>query len=257
MSWWNAKYLFRRQLVLTNEFEDVLEGHCVTVPVDMLGYYDAGKTREDYADVEVIHSNGAATPTYTVLAREVDDEYVRFFLEGNLDEGDSNDEYFLYFGNWNLTNAPTRPTYAENLWTVTRRYDDYRIMYTRPGDHWVDGVASSKDAVASIITYGERIKLSSEVGLDKGIMEVSVDGGDWEEVDLFNVESSTTIVYTKYDLTEGQHLFQMRATGRKFPGSSSAEVNVQAVSYLTPIDSTVGSEEIYNVEWASVMSGAT
>lgn len=257
MSWWNQHYLFRRGLTICNNNEDVESGHSIQWDFDFLGQYDSGKLREDYEDVEVVYNTDASTPSYVVLSREVSDDNVRFFLPTYLDKGDCIEgQIYIYFGNWDLNDQDDRPEYEEDLWTSIKEPDDINVAYTRPEEYWSDGRASNKNAVATITFYGSKLRINSIKDLDQGIMQVSIDGSDWEEVDLFNATTSEEVVYSVTNLSEGKHKLQIKAAGKSSPMASSNEINFSSIEYLTPVDIENGGEEIFNVDWASVVSGA-
>jgi hypothetical protein len=257
MAWWNSGYKFRRILDISNIYENVETGHYITAPISASFLYERGKTREDYEDVEVIYTNNAATPTYTVLAREITEDGINFYLNDDFDKDDtSSDSYYIYYGNRDLSGAPTRPDFEENLWSVIRSYDDPNFAYTRPGEHWNDGLSSSFGAIATIRTYGERLRLKASIGGNRGIVEISIDDADWEDIDLYSVTTENDYVFSTTSLANGKHRVRFRVTGRANPGSIGVIVGLVQVEYTTPITIEDGGEEIYDFDWASVMSGA-
>lgn len=257
MTWWNSSYKFRRLLSVSSEFEDVDEDHYVSAPFIAEVWYDRGKAREDFEDIEVVHEADDGTPTQTVLAREITDESINFYLHEPLEKGEEVEErYWIYYGNRELDAAPDRPEFDEDLWSTVRPYSDINFSFTRPGDHWEDGISNTPGAVATIRTYGKYLRVKSYTDINRGILEISIDGEDWEDIDLFSVTSGEDYVYETDELDEGRHRVRLRVSGRANPGSTGTKVNIVQVEYQAPVTVEDMGEEIYNFDWSSLMGGA-
>ena len=256
VAWWNSSYHFRRELILTNAYEDVFAGHAIQWDFDFTNQYNYGKTRVDFEDVEIIHDDGGQVPTFTVLSREITDTYVRFQLIDNIAKGTSSaGHYFVYFGNWDLDSQPDRPEYVEDLWSVSKASNSINLSYTRPGEYWRSGFASNPKAVATMYFFGERVRVESYTGPTYGIAEISVDGQNWVVVDMYNPLGSIQPVFEATNLTSTEHKLRLKPAGRKNPVSLSEEINFVSIDYLTPIIVTDKGEEVKNVDWASVVTG--
>ena len=112
------------------------------------------------------------------------------------------------------------------------------------------------NAVATVRTYGPYLRVKSEKSTSNGIMEISIDGGAWADIDLYESNTHQEYVYTSTILSAGQHRVQFRVSGRKNPSSSGDNVSLVQIEYRTPVTVTDLGEEIYDFNWASVMSGA-
>jgi hypothetical protein len=260
-SWWKADYLYRRPITVIAPGEPVPQGHFVETILPRV-ISDNHKIREDFEDIEVIEAVGAEL---AVLAREVEqldngDILVRFLLQEDLESNQIlAGRYYIYYGNPELTNFETRPIILDgiNLWPVTFHVpgNSSPMTFTRPGEHWIEGVSSERYARASVFLYATDLRIHSEKAIDRGIMQVRVDDGDWQDVDLYSFEAETVPVHIFSDLSPALHEFQMRVSGRSADISLGEEINIQTVDYVKAVQAIEQGEQVLGIFWVTNFGG--
>lgn len=234
--WWNPNWIYRRYLSFTAPPTGILAGHPMRVEMSK-ALLKASKIRSDFKDIRVVQLNDVVPKTWTELDRTVTDAGTHYDVRFELQEDVAADtteagRYYIYYGNKNLTGASLPDPYAWSSYPLEVNYNHPGITYTRLGEHWIDGVSSTRNARGSFRFWGERIRLYSAKGPDQGILEVRVDSDDWQDADLFNYQlSSGEIVYEIDNLADTKHILHFRVSGRKNPSSTSTECNVEKVAY--------------------------
>ncbi len=83
--------------------------------------------------------------------------------------------------------------------------------------------AEERNAELRFKFTGTAVGIFNAAGPDSGIIEYSVDGGEWRERDLFTKWSAglylPRAVILESELSDGSHTLMLRTTGRKNPGS--------------------------------------
>lgn len=130
-----------------------------------------------------------------------------------------------------------------------------RINYTRPGEHWRHGVSNVDNARATVLLYAHHFRIMSEVGRDKAIMEVQVDGSEWEDVDLYSDIEEIRPVYEKYDLSADLHEVRVRVSGRSRESSIGDEVNIHSFEYFKSAQALDTGEEVIALFWKTSLGG--
>lgn len=278
MTWWQGDYVYRRKLSLFSPV-DVPAGHGAHAVFSKV-LSDNGKVRGDLEDIEVIYvdPDGVESPIYREVSEDDYGIYVSFNLQELLESGqDTVDKYYLYYGNLNLSNQVTRPSGDITAWALTTDMRDTEgfgeggfgegefgdtssvvtgpISYTRPGEHWKDGVSSHALARASLVSFVSDFRIVSEKDFDKSIMEVQVDGEDWSEVDLFARQNSIEPVFEELGLDASLHEIRIRVSGRKNVSALGDEVNIVRIEYNRPISIVDIGEEVDDLVWSSSVGG--
>lgn len=255
MAWWHNDYLYRRKISIQAPPEDVPSGHPVTVVVGKVISTNS-KVREDLQDLEVVY-NDIDKLYREVVTLESGDFEISFNLQEDIAaSATSLGKYYVYYGNPDLANAEALLTGSITQWPVSLLHSDDKIAYTRPGEHWEEGISVEEGARITFRIWGTRFRLISEVGPDKAIMEVQIDGGDWEDVDLFSPTAAEEAVYEKDGLsTAFEHEIRIRVSGRRNESSLGDEVNLKRVEYYKAIVNTDQGEEVTTLPWASITGG--
>lgn len=259
--WLQDEYIYRRKIQLYSEV-DVPAGHPVRVQFKM-DLFESGKVRSDFEDMEIVYLTDDATPVNVVLYREVEqdgnDIFVTFNLYDDLVAKETIDSrYYLYHGNLGLISPPSREgLYVIEEWPITTDYDDGLIAYTRPGEHWVDGKSSEPNSRATFLFYGTQLRILSDIGFYGAIMEVQIDNGDWEQVDLFSrIEETDQEVYRTEDLDNTvRHEIRVRVPGESNPSSLGDEVNIKSIEYRKSVVTADLGEELNSLTWSSFVGG--
>lgn len=190
-----------------------------------------------------------------VAAIEVETDQLVFSLPQPLLAGVEDRSYFLYYGNPDLTEQESRPAASPPEWPITSSHDEGSITYTRPGEHWVAGEATTVHARANLRFFGSKVRIISKVKPQGGVMEVQLDGQDWQSVDLFSPVEQTEAVFVVEDLSHELHELRIRVSAEKNPLSRGDEVNVERVEYAIPIEVLDQGEEVADLVWASFTGG--
>lgn len=243
--------------------------------LDELDYEDADFETTDDTELiqmhrEVTHDENGIHVTFQIQAPMEPHEILE-------------NKYRIYYGNPTLKNQLSRlspilmsgtlfpnsdlyMTDTINPWPEGVDYDNTgvgggygRISYTRPGEHWKDGVSSTPLARASLLIYATAFRVVSAVGPDKAIMEVQVDNGEWQEVDLFRPEEEAeefASVYEEFDLSPNWiHEIRVRVLGRANTSATGDEVNIKGIEYVKPVQATDDGEEVNEDSWSSYVGG--
>lgn len=259
MTWWNAKYPYRRNLTVTSIGSDAPVDHPVTLIEPLASLVTAGKMRADFGDAEILHF---ASPTWTVIGRSATPSGSDISFEFKLFSSATadliqEDQYFLYYGNKALSATPARPSYTTTSWPVSATPLSPGVSYTRPGDHWIDGVSSTKNSVATFTFSGSKVRWIARTG-DYGIANVSIDGSTPIQVDLFSATPVNSVaVYTSPTLFAGDHTLTIMPVGRRNPSSLTATINIVRFEYLKNVVCLDLGEEIDgSITWGSSTGGA-
>lgn len=248
VEWWSRRFPFRRRVLVEAPDEPLPERHPIDVDLSLAVMLDQGKTRTDFADVEVAYFDGAQWQWLSRAVTELEDVMqVRFLLWEEIQSGGVG-EYCIYYGAPSSTGLG-RPVWADNLWPIVVSHDAGRIGFTRPTEHWRDGVSDVRGAKATLEFVGVAARVMSRVGPDRGIAEVQIDEGLWEDVDLFAPAAADTEVFAAYDLEPGPHKLRVRVTGRANPNATGSEVNVVQMAYVTQLLVVPQPEEIDADQW--------
>jgi len=283
MAWWNESYFYRRHVSITAPPEPVPSSHIVTCVLDRV-LLDNNKVRSDFEDIEVIYENaeGDSLQLYRLVDMEEDEIHVTFQVIEDLDADEAvTGRYKIYYGNPDLINTEQRlqpllpsetlfpdetlyPADAINPWPVgvgatdTSGEGGYgHLTYTRPGEHWQEGVSSTRYARASLLIYATAFRIVSTVNREQAIMEVQIDGGDWQDVDLYSEEE---IEYQSVFEADGLdpdviHEVRIRVSGRSNIASLGDTINLRGIEYVKPVKANDAGEEVNEVEWSSYVGG--
>ena len=260
--WWNANYPYRRVLGLLAATTGLAEGHPVTVDIPR-SLFVQGKVRGDLEDIEVVFLESTDPPSWELLSRDisVNGNFYRitFPLPQDMDADEVwQPRLYVYYGNPYLVSTETRPTYSDASWFNTGAYDDSSVSYTNPGVDWDAGTAYRTHAKATFTFWGPRARVLANTGTDQGIMEVSVDGGEWEEVDLYSdPDVDDAVVFTTDELSNyDRHKIRLRVSGKKNPSSLTTQINIAGFewdNHATAID--IEEEQYAKLLWSGFNKG--
>lgn len=275
MAWWNTSYLFRKELVLTTIASDSSpESSIVEIDLNISFNISKGTIRSDTEDIELVHETADASPSYTVLGRDVTQttnvvgdvgDVWRIRFETNAAIPDTGKVY-MYYGNSDLSNQPSRPAYTYRSRPITTSFDDLSVSYTRPEEHWVDGVSFTPNAVATFAFYGPSVEVVFESGTDKGIADIeafanAVDiplGMVWDTYNPF--VSETSAVATLADslaLSSLRHEIQITVLGESNPSSLDEVVKILRFEHSGDVTASIGLEELVIEDWVTYTGGGS
>lgn len=266
MIWWSSSHIYRRKLALAASYVHIEEGYPATaiLPSTMISN---GKVRGDFEDIEVI---------YLKQVENVPDEYIRLPREiTQLEDGsiqvifptqsrielltNVDELYRVYYGDLDLlAGLAVRDVFDPPLdhWPTKVDHNDGPITYTRPGEHWQEGISSTRGARATFMGYTSQLRLISVTGTDKGVLEVQIDGSDWQLIDLFSDIEEEKVIFEAVDLDPITiHEVRMRVSGERNPKSSSDQVNIARVEYAKPVIVEDVGEEANDIGWSSATGG--
>jgi hypothetical protein len=251
MSWWNDTYVYRRRLRLTSISGPVPVDHPVTATLSISDFYDAGKTRVDYEDIEVVYD---ASDNPVVLGRLIDGDTseITFNLADSLEQATPQEDiYYVYYGNPSLVDQPARPDFEENSWPYSAAFDSFDVAYTRPGEHWIDGLTEIRGATTTLQFSGSAVRVIATVGPDRGIVEIQVDDDAWVAEDSFATEESDEVIFTAEDLEYGVHKIRVRFTGESSPLATGNSFQLAAFEYAKAVTVEDLGEDINIENWES------
>lgn len=255
LPWFNTAYLFRRQIELSSP-DGAPIGHTVGFP---LVFTD--KERPDLEDIEIIyvHPNGSTSPLGHLISLPATPGTmdIEFPLFAPLAPGIVDSNYFVYHGNFHLTDIPLRPTYVPSTWPISVGFDDLGISYTRPGEHWEKGVSAIKNAVATYVFYAASVQLVSTTGPDQGIIISQMDQSPKIRIDLYSPFTTAGVVVYEWDgLDDSNHVLALQTSGLKNPGSSRFTINIVGFNLTKFITVKDDGEEISDqLSWTSSLGG--
>lgn len=271
MTWWDSTYLYKRDVTIAisrshhnTDYGDETAfkaGHPVLIEIPYSDALDSGRIRSDFEDVEIIYMSDDATPTVIQLGRTVtvdtenDVLKVRFALYTDITDV-STKNYFVYYGNPDATQQASRPAISFDDWPLVVNHDSPYIAYSRPREHWVNGVSETTDARASLTFYGSDLRIIAHKGNSYGIMEVQIDEGPITEVDLYSLTEGESEVYVINDLDISTHKLRIRVSGRKNPVSLSTKVKVSRIEYIRLYNVDVSIETTAStIKWDKSVGG--
>lgn len=260
--WWDKNYTYRRIV----EVQPNDEGFEIDHPFQSFIARWAiiqNKVRPDAADVEVLRLISFVPEVWEVVPSKVTvfDDYVLVEWPGQTEipaNTTTRDTYYIYYGNQGLIDQPDQAEYEPIEWPVSLQYDDPRITFTRPGEHWQAHVGSGEGAKATLKFYGSRVRILANTGPAWGQALVQIDDGDWETVDLHSpTELEDQEVYYKDGLSStSNHYIRIMRSGFKAPMSTGFDINFKYIQYLRHnIVTDIMEEADESLMWGSAIGG--
>lgn len=263
-NWWNTSYLFRRAITV-----DPISG---TIPADHpIGFtlaknitIDLRKMRNDYADVVVAYWSGTEWFNLPTNVTAVDENVeIRFLPELDIDTV-LVDSFFVYYGNATLLDAPAVNHFVDTDWPLSVAHDGVGLSYTRPNEHWINGVSTTDGAVASFMAEASQIRWRSTTDVQSAIAEVRIDNGIWIEVNLYTPDSIVNVpIQTFTDLVPSNdaspvttHLVQVRLTGRADARSVGRKVTIDGFDWVKYMAVVPQIEDVKVIPWTSLIVGS-
>jgi hypothetical protein len=238
--WWNSAYSCRRNITIEATPDGLPIYHPVTafVPRDI---FTNGKLQADQRDLEVLYLVSEVPDVWRQIPRTIErvSNYyrVRFLLQEALGADELTSKYFIFYSNPfkttdYLMGNPYSSSISELDWPLEVTFSSRAVSYTRPGEHWNNGYSEIANAKATFQFYGPQVAVYMAKGPKYGIVEVQVDSGPWERVDLFSsTEVDSSLVYTGTQLGDGIHECRLRVLGQKNSSSSSIAVQLKSFKY--------------------------
>lgn len=258
--WWNNNYAFRNLITITPNYETIPSTHHVEFSFDKSYMDQSVKCLSDYSDIIVVYQNNEYIyPVPTNVEYDENFVYVSFLPEQDIETVNAN--YYVYYGNLKQSNLYAKETFPDLDWPLTSSYQERAISYVRPGDLWIDGTSSTAGASASITLPIKAVRIFCNKSKDSGILQVSIDGGEWVSYDLFNPTDVTSGVFSTTSLepsvdedgnTDYYHRINMRISQEKNPASSGHKVSFYRVDYKLDFDVSISTEEVYDYGWSIV-----
>lgn len=140
-------------------------------------------------------------------------------------------------------------------WPVVISNTADRISYTRPGEHWQGGSSNTDNARATVLLYARHVRIMSDTGRNRGIMEVQIDGAEWEDVDLYSDIPGVASVFEAYDLSDDLHELRVRVAGRSNESATETTVNIAALEYFKSLRPTDAGEDVVGLFWKTSFGG--
>jgi len=174
--------------------------------------------------------------------------------DGELDGGEPDTEFVE--GDEVEGGDPWVSVELKDVWPIRIQHDDNLITYTRPGEHWKGGVSTRPLARATIQIYCTKFRILSEVGPDRGIMEVQINDGEWDEVDLYSPDPEIRPVFEVWNMDPLKlHEVRVRVAESTNTLSVGLNVNIVAVEYSKPVILSDVGEQVSDLIWSSFVGG--
>lgn len=258
--WYNSSYGFRRRLLIIPPATQPIEGGFpITIVVQNEEWQALNKIRIDDQDIQVVYIDPdiAATPIQVAIphklvypTNEEKDVYVVFnaeepIMDAMMATPSINMDYYMYYGNPALLNHQFL-SYTESDYVIMLTPDDYNfsLTFSRPTEHWIDGISSKVNARFALSFFGINARLKMKKGPDRGIMELKLDDEAPIYIDTFASVESEEIVYTTDALDPGEHVIRCRVTGDKNAASQSYALEFISFEYSIFVEAIEGPEEI-------------
>lgn len=276
--WWDGKYLYRRSLSVAAPIEGCPMHHPVTFVLPAAVKHNNKTILETYDDIEIVYQDidESETPFTTPIERDVidyeDQTYITFETQEHLEAGSSSQRYYLYYGNPNASgdvsreriegqaadiasDIPYLPSWAH--WPLSVDFDDPRIAYTRPGEHWNEGYTSNPAARATFKYPFSRARIISESDRDMGILRSRVNIEPWQEHDLYSPQPNLVSVVEYEGLPEGRlNELLIASTGRSRYENTGADINVKKVQFSHALQVNDLGEQVNELAWSSFVGRA-
>jgi hypothetical protein len=270
MTWWNASYVFRKEIVLsTIASSSTPASSFVELITDLTPNITNGTVRSDTEDIEIVHETADATPSYTVVGRQitlasdtptVDSWEIQF--EAPVEIPDTGKVY-MYYGNPDLNNQPSRPSYTLDRNPLVVNFNDPQISFTRPEEHWIDGVSFTPNSVATFAFFGTSVNTVFESGPNRGkvlieaFLELGIEQNTTldtynETIDIGTVGNS---VSANVDSEGVRHEVKITVLGEKNVSSSSESIKILYFEYSGDAVGSLGLEETELEDWVTYTGG--
>jgi len=269
MAWWNNSYLFRRELFLTT-FSDSSPAYTYfdIRPSDfnVTKLKSNNSLRSDEEDLEVIYESADATPSYTVIGRSVStysggNGGVAFY---NPIATPYTGKFYIYYGNSDLDNQPTRPTADASL-QPRILVSDPAFTFTRPNEDWINGESVTTGARATFAIEGDGGELKFATGPDMGSVEVHTPGvnelsrstdTDGSTLDLYSkTEGTQLLTFALSELENGLLSQTISVSDSTNPSSSGNKVKIIDGLSNYGAGGTMGLEEVRLENWTTYVGG--
>lgn len=265
--WWRTDYPFRRSLIIDSMVADpIVDPHPVKAVIP-LNTISSRKAREDFEDIEVVKYD-ENTSSFEVLGRHITIEDSTVIVEFPISNfsGISLEQYYIYFGNRNLINAPSRPSYEPMEWPLQVGAEERGFSYSNPGVDWVGGKSVKPGSHGAFAFPGGRIRIVGKKGPGYGKVRFTLDDYVSEEVDCYASQSqSDQVLYlneTLFDAHSSEvdarwHTISFEVLNDKPALSTSFGVEFQRAEYERTLIVTVQKEETgSHLSWTSVFIGS-
>ena len=174
-AWWNTNFLYRQQITVTNSSGATAKkgdfAKILSLDTAALIATSPAKLQADAEDLRIAYWNG----TDWLEARRgwqnlnTSSTTVYFDLQANINNGSSDNNYYLYYGNSTATGPTAMPVFNDNfddnsldtnLWEVNTNYGtiaetNQRLQYTgrTSGQNGISSQARSKTAISGDFTF--------------------------------------------------------------------------------------------------------
>lgn len=216
------------------------------------------KVRSDFGDLEVIRYDGNIWTPLPSSATEVGlNIAIAADLTTPITYQVSSIDYYIYYGNPNLIEAPVLSSYTKPQYPIRIGFADPAISFTHPEEDWKNGVAQVNGATATLEFEGTDIHVLADKGIDRGIARIQIDNEVWRDIDLFSVTSqSSAEVFVRSELTPGMHRLRYKMSGRANPASLGNKINLVRIEYKKSyVILDRGEETPGYLEWAASTGG--
>jgi hypothetical protein len=261
--WWDDRFPYRRPITIVAPPTGLEEGHPVKLVLSS-DLVTRGKIEADLDDIQIAQITDYAPERWRVLSRKAEATTEGIIVTFDLKEAIEPDEisereYFIHYGFKATTGMPRTKDYVDNPYPVLVEPDDAGISYTRPDNHWADGVSGISQAKATFVFYGDQVRLYSDKGPNAGIAEIQIDDEDWVMVDTYaSAAAADQIIFERTGLDNMKHTLRVRVSGEKNSSSTSNTINIKKITYRKYVVVTNTKEELDpRMMWTSVFGGVT
>ncbi len=130
-------------------------------------------------------------------------------------------------GPWSSGAAATLRRLEETATSVTYQSGfKRRVLAGASADHVRKGAIANR--TATLAFTGTTVAFVSTLAPARGIVRIRVDGGDWQDVDLYGPQMQKKRVVWAAALSPGSHTLQVAVSGTRNAASSANRIDVDA-----------------------------
>ena len=182
-NWWNSNYQYRKKLTINAPATNAIpQQYTMHLQFDHSSLVSAGKSRIDGNDIRLVYWNGL---NWYELDRILDIDKPNswnrnntknlFKIQNQIDAGEFDDNYYLYYGNSDAINAPTNEAY---IWRYYNSLDSLPILsYANTGGTPTWSVSSGRLKLTHDGSNAARAMISDSPSLTNFIAYVDIEMG--------------------------------------------------------------------------------
>lgn len=262
-TWLNSNYKFRRPITIDPVSGIIPADYPVAIDFARSNY-DMGKIRSDYADIFAAYWDGedwTVLPTNIVVKDETN-FLVKFAIPISI-TAISREQFYIYYGNIALTSAETIPPLGNPVWPISESPNGSDISYTRPNEHWTNGLSSITGAMATITVDAAQIQVRGRKQPSGAIAEIKIDNSPWQEVSFYASTVQDVVIFISDELTVSDdatpsalHRVQIRVSGRRAAMAVGNDIQIVGFDWRKYLSVDTSVEEVDpSINWTSYLVG--